>query len=303
MLSLMLIDIKTVTNHACLLGEGPVWDAETKTICWVDILKGAIHQFTPATNQYSIIPVNDMVGAVAVCTNGNFIAALKNGLAIVKRDSGEIRMLHHPEVHLPDNRFNDGKCDPAGRFWIGTMEISEAPGCGSVYVIEKDLSCSRKIEGVSVSNGMAWSPDHGTFYYIDSPTRTVVAYDYDIATGAITNKRTVINIPQQEGFPDGMTIDRDGMLWIGHWDGWQVARWDPFTGKKLLSISMPASRITSCMFGGNDLQDLYVTSARVGLTEQQLAEQPLAGSLFIIEHFGFKGMPAFEFDYQLNEND
>jgi sugar lactone lactonase YvrE len=297
----MIADIKTVVNHTCLLGEGPVWDAKTKTICWVDILNGEIHQFSTLTNQLRTIPVNDMVGAVALCTNGDLIAALKSGLAIINRTNGEIKMLHHPEVHLPDNRFNDGKCDPAGRFWIGTMEISEEPDCGSLYMIEKDLSYTKKIEGVSVSNGMAWSPDHSTFYYIDSPTRKVVAYNYDITTGAITNKRIAVNIPQTEGFPDGMTIDTEGMLWIGHWDGWQVARWDPFTGEKLLSISLPAARITSCTFGGDDLQDLYITSARVGLTEQQLAEQPVAGSLFVINSCGFRGMPAFEFDYQFKE--
>jgi sugar lactone lactonase YvrE len=128
----------------------------------------------------------------------------------------------------------------------------------------------------------------------------VVAYDFDISTGTISNKRIAVNIPPTEGFPDGMTIDTEGMLWIGHWDGWQVARWNPLTGEKLLSISLPAARITSCTFGGDDLRDLYITSARVGLTEQQLAEQPLAGSLFVINSCGFQGMPAVEFDYQSN---
>ncbi len=230
----MIADIKIVVNHTCLLGEGPVWDDKTKMICWVDILNGEIHQFSISTNQHRTIPVNDMVGAVALCTNGDFIAALKNGLAIINRNSGEVKMLHHPEVHLPDNRFNDGKCDPAGRFWIGTMEASEEPGCGSLYMIEKDLSYTKRIEGVSVSNGLAWSPDHSTFYYIDSPTRKVVAYDYDITTGTISNKRIAVNIPHTEGFPDGMTIDTEGMLWIGHWDGWQVARWDPLYRRKAI---------------------------------------------------------------------
>ena len=293
--------IKTVVGHTCLLGEGPVWDARQKAIYWVDILNGEIHEFLIPRKLHRSILVEDMVGSVALCTNGNFIAALKSGLAFINKDNGKIEMLHHPEVHLPNNRFNDGKCDPAGRFWVGTMALSEEAGAGSVYMIEKDLSYTKQIDVVSVSNGMAWSPDRKTFYYIDTPTFEVVAYDYDAPTGAITNKRVVIRIPQGEGFPDGMTIDNEGMLWIGHWDGWQVARWNPFTGEKLLSIPFPAARITSCTFGGEGLRDLYVTSARVGLTEQQLAEQPLAGSLFVISNCGFKGMPAFEFDYRNNE--
>lgn len=291
---------KVLITETFLLGEGPLWDAVSKSICWVDILNGTIHEFTPSKNEYRKIPVNEMVGAVTVCTNGDFLAALKSGLAFINRKSGKIERLHHPESHLTENRYNDGKCDPAGRFWIGSMSLSEKAGAGSVYMIERDLSHTVKIKRVTVSNGMAWSADHKTFYYIDTPTLQVIAYNYDLATGDITNKRVVITIPKKEGFPDGMTIDKEGMLWIGHWDGWQVARWNPFSGEKLMSIHLPASRITSCTFGGEDLGDLYITSAKVGLTEQQQEEQPLAGSLFVIKNSGFQGMAAFEFDYMNN---
>ena len=239
-----------------------------------------------------------MVGAVALCTNGHFLAALKSGLAFVKRNNGAVKLMHHPEVHLPENRFNDGKCDPAGRFWVGTMAISEKQRAGSVYVIEKDFSYSTKIKNVTVSNGMAWSPDHKLFYYIDTPTFEVVTYDYDIEKGNITNKRVAFTIPKKEGFPDGMTIDAQGMLWIAHWNGWQVARWNPHTGEKLLHISLPAARITSCTFGGDELHDLYITSASIGLNEKQRDEQPLAGSLFVIKNSGFRGMETVAFDYQ-----
>jgi sugar lactone lactonase YvrE len=142
---------------------------------------------------------------------------------------------------------------------------------------------------------MAWSSDYKTFYYIDTPTCEVVAYDFDLLTGNIGNKRVVIRIPPQEGFPDGMTIDNEGMLWIAHWDGWQVSRWNPNKGKKLLSIPLPVAQITSCTFGGDNLQDLYITSARVNLTEEQLKQQPLAGSLFVLRNSGFHGTPSFEF--------
>ena len=293
---------KVVAPHCCLLGEGPIWDDETKTIYWVDILNGNIHEFCTTENVHRTIQVNEIIGAVALCTNGDFLAALKSGLAFIKRLSGEVKMLHHPEVHLPANRFNDGKCDPAGRFWIGTMALAETSGAGNLYMIERDLSHSVKIEGVTISNGMAWSLDHKTFYYIDTPTFQVVAYDYDIETGDITNRKVAINIPEEEGFPDGMTIDIEGMLWIAHWDGWQVARWNPFTGEKLLSIPLPIARITSCTFGGENLQDLYITSASIGLTEKQHEEQPLAGALFVVKNCGFQGMETIAFDYQQNQN-
>ncbi|MEO6733821.1 MAG: SMP-30/gluconolactonase/LRE family protein [Ferruginibacter sp.] len=293
---------KVVASHCCLLGEGPIWDADTKTIYWVDILNGNIHGFGTTENVHQTMQVNEMVCAVALCTNGDFLAALKSGLAFINRERGEVKLLHHPEIHLPENRFNDGKCDPAGRFWIGTMSLSEKAGAGSLYMIESDLSYSLKIEGVTISNGMAWSPDHKIFYYIDTPTFQVVAYDYDIDTGEITNRKLAINIPEKEGFPDGMTIDTEGMLWIAHWDGWHVVRWNPVTGEKLLSIPLPAARITSCTFGGDDLQDLYITSASIGLTERQHEEQPLAGALFVVKNCGFQGMETAVFNYQQNKN-
>jgi sugar lactone lactonase YvrE len=295
-------DIKVLLNHTCLLGEGPVWDAGKKTICWVDILNGEIHEFILPENRHRRIQVKEMVGAVVLCSNGDFLAALKTGLALVNRERGSIKMLHHPEIHLPGNRFNDGKCDPAGRFWIGSMAISEEPGAGSLYMIDKDLSCSKKIGGVSISNGLAWSPDHKTFYYIDTPSFEVMAFDFDMETGNITNKRIAIKIPKGEGYPDGMTIDAEGKLWIAHWDGWQVTQWDPSTGTKLHSIPLPVSRVTSCTFGGDNLTDLFITSAKNGLTHKELEEQPLAGSIFVIRDCGFQGMATKEFDLRKPEN-
>jgi sugar lactone lactonase YvrE len=292
------LQVEVVVKHTCLLGEGPVWDAKRKTINWVDILNGEIHEFYPSQSLHRKIDVKDMVGSVALCTDGNFIAALKTGLAFINRDSGEIEMLHHPEAHLPGNRFNDGKCDPAGRFWVGSMGLLEETGVGNLYMIDNDLSHLKKIEGVSISNGMAWSSDHKTFYYIDTPTYEVVAYDYDLPSGNITNKRIAIKISKEEGSPDGMTIDAEDKLWIAHWDGWQVTRWDPATATKLLNISLPVARVTSCTFGGDNFNDLYITSAKVGLTEKQLQAQSLAGSLFVIRDSGFRGMEAFEFDHQ-----
>lgn len=288
--------LDVVINHKSLLAEGPVWDDKRKTICWVDILNGVIHEYSAEQKIHTTIPVHQMVGSIAVCANGNFIAALQNGFAFIDRISGGLKMIADPENHLPNNRFNEGKCDPAGRFWAGTMSLSEEPQAGSVYVMQNDLLPTKKIGEVSISNGMAWSLDHNTFYYIDTPTLEIIAYDYDKTNGHITNKRMIIKIEAGEGYPDGMTIDNEGMLWIAHWDGWQVTRWDPDSGKKLHAIKLPVAKITSCTFGGENFEDLYIASARVELNEEELKQQPLAGSLFVLRNCGFKGMPAFEFE-------
>ena len=294
-MSISEFGIEVVCEHKSLLAEGPLWDAKRKAICWIDILNGIIHEFDPALQTYRSLSLNEMIGTVAVCRDGNFVAALQNGFAFINRTTGEKRMITDPENQLSNNRFNDGKCDPAGRFWAGTMSLSEDTGAGSLYVLDNDLKCSRKIKGVTISNGMAWSADRKTFYYTDTPTLEIAAFDYDDHTGAISNRRTIIKIEEKEGFPDGMTIDNEGMLWIAHWNGWQVTRWNPNTGTKLLSIKLPVAKVTSCTFGGENFDDLYITSAKVDLTEQQLKEQPLAGSLFVIKQSGFKGVPSFEF--------
>ena len=289
------MQIDVVLPHRCLLGEGPVWDFRRKVVCWVDILNGEIHQYSPATKEHHVIAIGLMIGAAVLCADGNFLAATTCGFGFVNRENEVVSMIANPESDITGNRFNDGKVGPDGRFWAGTMSHKDEPEKGSLYVFDTDHSVTKKISNVSISNGMAWSLDYKTWYYIDTPTYTVVAFDFDLVTGDISRKRVVINIPKEDGSPDGMTIDSEGMLWIAHWDGWQITRWNPATGEKLLSIEMPAARITSCTFGGDDLGDLYITSARTGLTEDQLTDQPLAGSLFVIKNIGVKGLPAFEY--------
>jgi sugar lactone lactonase YvrE len=288
-------DIEPLVNYTCLLGEGPVWDAKRKLICWVDILNGEIHEFSPGNKTHHTIHVHQMIGSIALCTNGQYVAALQHGFAFVNRLTGEVNMISDPESHLPNNRFNEGKCDPAGRFWSGTMSLSEDAGAGNVYVLRDKLDHSKVIEGVSISNGLAWTKNSKLLYYIDTPTRSVVAYDFEIESGSISNKRIVISIDANEGYPDGMTIDNEDKLWIAHWDGWRVSRWDPEKGEKLAEITMPVARVTSCTFGGNNYKDLFITSASVGLSDDALQTQPLAGSLFVIRDCGYEGLPAVEF--------
>ncbi len=282
-------------HSPCTLGEGPIWDEENYSLIWVDITEGKVHELDVLEQRTRTLDVKDLVGSVALCDDGDLLIALKSGISLVDRKNGDIKKLLDPEEFLKDNRFNDGKCDPAGRFWIGSMNMDEETPSGNLYRLDSDLVCDRLLDELTISNGLAWSPDQKTFYHIDSPTMEVVAFNYNIDNGELTNRHTVITIPEKEGFPDGMTIDSEGMLWICHWGGWQVARWNPGTGEKLTSIKMPVSQVTCCTFGGKDYKDLYVTTARKGLTEKELKQEPEAGSTFLIKNCGHQGSAPFRF--------
>jgi sugar lactone lactonase YvrE len=276
--------------------ESPVWDDKTNTISWVDILSGTIFKYDPASGTCDAFHVGQQVGAIATKKSGGYIAALQNGFAEIDIEKRLVNMIADPEADIPGNRFNDGKCDPAGRFWAGTMSILGETNLGSLYVLNHNFSTQLKIKDVSCSNGMAWSKDHSTFYFIDSPTHQVAAYDYDIATGNICNRRIAISVHVEDGMPDGMTIDSEGMLWVALWGGAKVQRWNPHTGKLVSHINLPCSNITSCTFGGDSLGDMYITSARTGLSEEQLKTEPLAGSLFVLKNCGHFGLPAYIFN-------
>ncbi len=282
-----------VVNARSTLGEAPFWDESTKRLHWVDIMEKRICTFHPGNGSSRYIQLDQYVGAVVPRTGGGWTAVLKGGFYHIDRN-GYSTFIVNPERDKPDNRFNDGKCDPAGRFWAGTMSLSNRKKAGSLFRLDPDGSVRRMLENVTISNGLAWSGDGDIFYFIDTPTRKVVAFDYDIKTGEIHNARTVINIPPEEGDPDGMTIDQEGKLWIAHWGGWQVARWNPFTGKKLDSIPLPVSLVTSCTFGGKNMNELFITTAKIGLREDELQEQPLSGGLFRIK-LNVKGYPVHRF--------
>jgi sugar lactone lactonase YvrE len=283
---------EVVGNHKCQLGEGPVWDAAQNRILWVDIQPGILHYFYPATQEHKVFEIGQKVGAIAVRENGGVVAALQDGFAFLDLENKTLQWVAQVETELPENRMNDGKCDPAGRFWAGTMSLVNKQGMGNLYMLAPDGAVSLKLPGVSVSNGLAWSPDQSTFYFIDTPTRQVVAYDYEPSKGSLSNRRPVVAIPDALGKPDGMTIDAEGMLWVALWEGWGVGRFDPKTGQLLDHLKLPVARVTSCTFGGPTLSDLYITSASIGLSAQQTKEQPLAGALFVVKDFGFSGLPT-----------
>lgn len=279
----------------CDLGEGPIWDKVNNRIFWVNIMQGEIHWLYPATGKHSYCKTDQLIGTIAVMENGGIIAAVQNGFATIDLKTGAVKSITEIEAELKNNRFNDGKCDTSGRFWAGTMNMVSVLNQAALYMLGTDLSIANKIQNVSIANGLAWSPDDKLFYFVDTPTNQVMAYDYEAETGNIKNGRVVIDRTSKKGYADGMTIDTEGMLWIALWDGWKVERWNPQTGKLIGIIELPVSLVTSCTFGGPDMRDLYITSARIGLTADALIDQPLAGSLFVVKNSGHQGLPVNEF--------
>ena len=284
-----------VHDAQAMLGEGALWDGASRRLLWVDILGMRVGLFDPATGENRRIQLDSFVGTVVPAEKGDLMVAVREGFARVDRGTGALSGLKRPEGHNPQVvRFNDGKCDPAGRFWAGSMAIDESGRQGALYCLDTAGTLSRKVQPVAISNGITWSLDRRTLYYIDTPTLEVAAFDYDDDTGSIGNRRTAFSVPQSLGWPDGMTIDADGMLWIALWDGWAVTRWDPRAGRLLETIPLPMSRVTSCAFGGPGLDTLFVTSARVGLSPEALQKQPHAGSIFAVD-VGARGVPAFAY--------
>ena len=278
----LLLDAKAT------LGEGPAWDEKTQTLYWVDILQKKIYAGTTL-----LAELDDFVGCLAPRKNGNLI--LGKRASFVDFDLGTSQQTVLAAVNEPaTNRMNDGKCDPAGRFIAGTMDMNEKETSGSLYSFSNG-QVTRLFDGVRISNGMAWSPDYKTFYYIDTPTCEVRAYDYDLKTGNIANRRKAFDVPQSLGWADGMTSDVQGNLWIAMWGGAQVTRWNPNTGQLLEQIPVPALQSSCPVFGGRDRNELYITSARVGMSEADLNKYPLSGGLFKAVT-KYEGMPTFEFN-------
>ncbi len=276
-----MINIVKNTPKA-ILGEGAVWHPTEKVLYWIDITGMKLHRYDPEKKENVTLSMGSMIGTVVPSTGKySVLVALETGIHGVTIEGNLELLVNYPENEPTGNRFNDGKCDPAGRLWVGTMSKQETKGAGNLYCFDgKELILKQPL--VSISNGIVWTKDKKTMYYIDTPEQVVFAYDFDNETGNITNRRTAFKIPDNNGFPDGMTIDNEGNLWIAHWNGAAVICYDPLTGKELHKIEVPALNVTSCTFGGKDLNTLYITSAKQGMTEEQLQQYPLSGSLFAV---------------------
>jgi sugar lactone lactonase YvrE len=290
----MAVQVELLVDFRAVVGEGPLWDERAQVLYWVDIMGHQLCSFDPARKANTAIDVGQPVGTVVVRESGGLMLALHHGLASFDLETRELKILADPEAHLPENRFNDGKCDPAGRFWAGTMAFNAARGVGSLYCMDADLSVRRMLGDISVSNGIVWSLDHKTMYYIDSLKADVRAYDYELATGNIAGERIVCRIPAELGLPDGMAIDAEGMLWVAHYNGSRVCRWNPHTGQVLETIPLPVSRVTACAFGGKELDQLYITSASQGMGGEDWKQEPHAGGLFVCQP-GVRGVPTYRF--------
>ena len=284
------MEAHAILHAQAALGEGALWNPDTQQLYWVDIEGHAFHVFDPATRQDICFPTDERVGTVVPMRNGNVLLALQSGIHELDLRTGQLTLLADTLTD-PNLRFNDGKCDPAGRFWVGTLHLEQKPKSGTLYRLDPDGHLHVMLRGITNSNGIAWSLDHRTMYYIDTPTLTVQAFDYDKATGDIANPRVVVRIPQGPASPDGMTIDAEGKLWVALWCGGAVHRYDPQTGALLQQIRVPALLTSSCAFGGPDLKTLFITTARQALTPEERADFPLSGNVFAVTP-GVAGIPA-----------
>lgn len=283
--------MEVISGIRAELGEGPVWDYRHNVLYMVDIVSKKLLRFNPQISEVEDYPMEQMIGAVVPREQGGLLLAMQHGLYTYDLETRQAEWLIDPEADRDDNRFNDGKCDPAGRFWAGTLSLVGKKNQAALYRFNPDGTIAKMVDSVSVSNGLAWSSDQQTMYYIDTLSKQVMAYRYELGSGEIDEGRKVIDFTGQPGLPDGMTIDAEDCLWIAHWGGHQVSRWDPRTGEKLASIELPALNVTSCTFGGDELDELYITSAYEGMSEEQLSEYPQSGCLFRTKP-GVKGTRA-----------
>jgi sugar lactone lactonase YvrE len=291
--------VERVPDKLAEFGEGPIWDAKRQVLYWVDLNTQELHIYDPANDRDRAIDVGQRVNTVVPRRSGGVMLALHHGFASLDLETEQVEIVADPERDLPGNSFNDGKCDPAGRFWAGTWDIVDyETDAGSLYRLDPDLSVHKMLEGVTCSNGIAWSLDAKTMYYIDSnwtlPEFRVDAFDYDLTTGEVDNRRVACHVPRELGLADGMTIDGEGMLWVAHVTGRNAAlrRWDPVEGRVLQQVDVPGFP-TACAFGGPDLDQLYITTVREKSPEE-LERYPLTGGLFRAD-VGVTGVPAFEF--------
>lgn len=283
------------------LSEGPRWDAGRSELLWVDVLAGRLHRARLDADRLlevlQTFQIHGPLGAAAPAAGGGYVLAAGPGFLHVD-DAGAVRKLAQPEAGRTDVRMNDGACDPLGRFWAGTMAYDEAPGAGCLYRLELDGSCTLVLTGLTISNGIGWSPDGATMYLADSGTADIDAFDFDPATGDLDRRRTVAHVTAAHAVPDGLTVDDRGDIWVALWNGGALARYDP-DGSLVATVPLPVDRPTSCAFGGTDGGTLFVTTAREGLDETALARQPDAGRLLRLDAPGVAGPPCVAYRGEL----
>lgn len=273
--------LNNVLNARARLGEGAMWDATKQLFYWVDIYNHRVHQFDPTTGKDVVFEMGSEATCVGLAAHDRLIVGLRDRLVLLDLATQEIISLTHIETDHPKSRLNDGKCDPGGRFWVGSISEEEEP-IAKLYRYDPDGSLHVMETGLTNSNGLGWSPDRRSFYLTDTPTQKIYVYDYDLQTGAIHNRRVHINLAGESFFPDGLAIDAEGYIWSAMWNGWCVIRFDP-DGKEVLRVPVPVPCPTCCAFGGADLTDLYITTASVGLSQPEIQKAFYSGDVFCLK--------------------
>ncbi|UVC09468.1 SMP-30/gluconolactonase/LRE family protein [Rhizobium sp. TH2] len=289
----MQADIRCVVDCANVLGEVPLWDVAEQALYWVDIEGKRLHRLTPTTGMVDIWDMPERIASFALREKGGLVVAFASGLAFLDLDTMKIDWIARPEAHLPGNRFNEGKVDRNGRFWAGTMDDSLAGHTAALYRLDPDLTLTKVLGDIGISNCFVWSRTDDHFWFADTLDKQVFTFDYDSTAGALSNRQIFVDMTGLGYGPDGGTIDEEGCIWIAMWDGWKVSRFTP-DGQLDREVHLPVARPSSCMFGGPDLSTLYVTTAIWDATADDLKGQPQAGGLFAIDA-GVRGLPETRF--------
>ncbi len=281
-----VIELKIKTQ----LGEGAFWNYRTDELYWIDIEGKKLFIYNPESKKNRSFDLPSRPGTVvSSIQKDTAVIALEDGIYFINIKTGKTTLLSDVESKMTFNRFNDGKCDPNGNLWVGSMNLKQDQPTAFLYKIESDGKAFKMIDSITISNGIVWTKDHKTMYYTDTPTGKIMAYDYNINTATISNKRVAVVVPESIGYPDGMTIDENDKLWVGLWNGNAIGNFDPLTGKLIRKIEVPAHNVTSCAFGGKNLDILYITTAAIDMTTKEQQKYPDAGSVFKIKP-GVKGV-------------
>jgi sugar lactone lactonase YvrE len=278
------LSVELVQDARATLGECPVWDQRTARLHWVDIRAGLVHRFSPSDGSDLVIDVGQSVGSVGLGADGGLVVALRDGFGLIPTNSDRIDAIIEVEKPLIGNRMNDGRCDAAGRFWAGTIASAweQEPGAGALYRLEQvgeSFGATQVLTDLTVANGIDWSPDERRMYFIDSPTQRIDVFDFDVDSGTIRNRRPFAEIPMGEGMPDGLVVDAEGCVWVALIGGGRLRRFSPLA-RFDLDIELPVTLVTSATFGGGDLTELYITTAKHRLTDDERGRQTHAGSVF-----------------------
>ncbi len=298
------LQCELVIDAKAQVGEGALWDVSTQRLYWIDIAGKTLHVYCPLQKKMDSYPMPTEIGTVVAIDSSKVLLALAHSICEFNLETKELTEKLRPEIDIEQIRFNDGKCSPQGELWVGTMDVECKNPIAALYKIteynatteidKNEFAIEQKLSNITVSNGLCWSPDGFTLYYIDSPTYSIMRYVYNEKTRTISRGEILVETPKEWGTPDGCTIDERGMIWVAHWGGGKVSCWNPYTRKLITTIEVPAPNVTSVAFGGKNLDELYITTARNWMPEGSEEKFPLAGGLFVAKP-GVKGVEGFQF--------